>query len=177
MNCPDMITIVVKGTPTQTQLHQVLIKQILISLQRTHSNSLVVADPELHSGRTTWVRAIFENHSSLIQKNSYNLWEQLPRHPVPICRVTKPLPPELLKYNQVELPGKATANPQDRLISLAIISCLDDDQEEPSPVERFSLVTEYTQPKKKAAPLPVACYPQPLPRSLPLPKITLPTAQ
>lgn len=109
----------VKGSPSPTQLNHVIGKQIFISFQRTYTERLALVEPNRRAGKTTWARAVFEDYLSVTAEPSYNLWEKLPRHPLSVCRASKPLSVELVKYNRVRLPNRNTAHPADRFISSA----------------------------------------------------------
>lgn len=137
----------VSGTPKVSQINHLIGKQILSSLQRTYADHLCRIDPVRRQGKTTWARAVFEPNYCAESPISYNLWCQLPKHPVPICRVTRPLTPDLISYCQAGLPTRGSAHPSDRLISNSIITCLDDCSEFPSDNEVFPVLVEYTVPK------------------------------
>lgn len=134
----------IRGSPTLSQENHVIAKQILTSLQKTYVNQLVEENPDKYSGKTTWARAVFEDHNSVTKGCTYNLWEHLPLHPVPACRVTKPLHRELIPYNQAGFPSRHTAHPADKFISTVVISCLDDVSLGFEDGEKFPVLTEYT---------------------------------
>lgn len=135
-----------KGQPTQAQLYSTIARQILNSLHRQYINISRSRSAKPPAGRTSWGRAIFENSVAIKTLPSYNIWEYLPRHPLSVCDYNSSLDPALEIFNQAGLPTRTSAHPQDKFISFALISCLDDDPEDNNESILLPITTEYTAP-------------------------------